>query len=125
MLQNIGIEKGEITTSDSHTVARKFTSRGYSPLGDKIKVNEILKKVQNLIRKAEENLEPVEFLYKRSIIEDIKIWGEPKYFDVVMNTLKEAIKVTQRLLGLSLIAPTFFSLILLLFYYNINITDII
>ena len=31
MLQNRGIERGEITTSDSHTVARQLTSRGYSP----------------------------------------------------------------------------------------------
>jgi len=125
MLQNIGIEKGEVTTSDSHTVARKFTSRGYSPIGDKIKLNDILDKIKNLIKKAEANLEPIEFFYSQSILKDIRIWDDPKYFDVIMNTLKEAIRVTQRLLGLSLIAPSFFSLILLLFYYNINISDII
>ena len=56
----------------------------------------------------------------RSVIEkDIKIWGDPKYFDVIMDTIQECIKVSQRLLTLSLIAPTLFSLILLLFYYNI------
>ena len=64
MLQNRGIERGEITTSDSHTVARQFSARGYSPIGDKIKIDDILKKLDILIQEAENNLEPVEFYYK-------------------------------------------------------------
>jgi putative membrane protein len=118
-LQNLGIEKGEITTSDSHTVARQFTSRGYSPLGDRIKLEVILEKLKNLIKRAERDLEPVEFYYDESVVKETKIWGEPKYFDVIMNTLEECIRVSQRLLTFSLIIPTFFSLILLFFYYNI------
>ncbi|MHA1657918.1 MAG: DUF2070 family protein [Promethearchaeota archaeon] len=121
LLQNQGIERGEITTSDSHTVARQFTSRGYSPIGDKIKIDIILTKVETLIKKAEKDLEPVEFHYSDSIVEGVKIWGERKYFHVIMETLEECIRVSQRLLTLSLIIPTFFSLILLLFYYDISI----
>jgi len=124
LLQNRGIERGEITTSDSHSVARQFTRRGYSPIGDKIKLEAILQKLQKLIPLAEENLEEVEFHYHESIAENIKIWGDPKYFDTIMNTLQECLKVSERLMTLSLILPTFFSLILLLFYYNIQITDI-
>ena len=120
MLQNRGIERGEMTTSDSHSVARQFTRRGYSPIGDKINLETILEKVENLIPKAQDNLEDIEFLYYDSIIKGIKIWGDPKYFDVIMNTLLKSIKVSQGLLTYSLIAPTFFSAILLLFYYNIN-----
>ncbi len=120
MLQNRGIERGEITTSDSHTVARKFTNRGYSPLGDKIKLDTIIKKLDLLIQKAEENLEPVEFYYFDSIVEDVRIWGNPRYFEAIIETLQECIRVSQKLLTLSLIIPTFFSLILLLFYYNIE-----
>ncbi len=119
MLQNRGIERGEITTSDSHTVARKFTKRGYSPIGDKVELGYILEKLQHALKKAEEDLEPVEFYYSHSIESNVKIWGDLKYFDVIMATLQQCIKVSQRLLTLSLIAPTFFSLILLLFYYNI------
>ncbi|MFX0071626.1 MAG: DUF2070 family protein [Candidatus Hermodarchaeota archaeon] len=125
MLQNRGIERGEITTSDSHTVARQLTSRGYSPLGDKIKLEFIIKKLEILIQKAEVNLEPVEFYYADSLIENIKIWGNPKYFETIMETLQECIRVSQRLLSLSLLVPTFFSLVLLLFYYNISIAGII
>jgi predicted neutral ceramidase superfamily lipid hydrolase len=124
LLQNRGIERGELTTSDSHTVARQFTRRGYSPIGDKIKLEKILKKLENLIQEAEKNYEEVEFHYYASILDKIRIWGDPKYFDTIMNTLQECLKVSQRLLTLSLILPTFFSLILLLFYYNIQITDI-
>jgi putative membrane protein len=120
MLQNRGIERGEITTSDSHTVARQFTSRGYSPLGDKIKLDIIIKKLDLLIQKAEENLEPVEFYYFDSIVEDVRIWGNPRYFEAIIETLQECIRVSQKLLTFSLIIPTFFSLILLLFYYNIE-----
>jgi predicted neutral ceramidase superfamily lipid hydrolase len=123
-LQNRGIERGEITTSDSHTVARQLSSRGYSPIGDKIKLNFIIEKLDSLLQKAERDLEAVEFLYSDSIVEDVKIWGNPRYFDAIIATLQECLSVSQRLLTLSLIAPTFFSLILLLFYYNIQITRI-
>ncbi|MHA2008802.1 MAG: DUF2070 family protein [Promethearchaeota archaeon] len=119
MLQNRGIEKGEITTSDSHTVARQLEGRGYSPLGDKIKIDEILDKLGILIKEAENNLEEVEFLYTDSKEESVNIWGNDRYFDAILDTLKECIRVSQSLLTLSLIIPTFFSLILLLFLYNI------
>ncbi len=124
-LQNRGIERCEITTSDSHTVARQLTRRGYSPIGDKITLNFIIEKLNTLIQKAENDLEPVEFHYGDSTVEGVKIWGNPKYFDTIIDTLQECIRVSQRLLTLSLIVPIFFSLILLLFYYNIPITDII
>ena len=123
-LQNRGIERGEITTSDSHTVARQLSSRGYSPIGDKIKLNYIIEKLNILLQKAEADLEPVEFLYSDSIVKNVKIWGNPRYFDAIIATLQECLRVSQRLLTLSLIAPTFFSLILLLFYYNIQITGV-
>lgn len=119
MLQNRGIERGEITTSDSHTVARQFSARGYSPIGDKIKIDEILKKLGSLIQEAENNMEPVEFCYNDSIERNVKIWGNPKYFNAIIDTLKEGIRVSQSLLTFSLIIPTFFSLILLFFLYNI------
>ena len=119
MLQNRGIERGEITTSDSHTVARQFSARGYSPIGDKIKIDEILEKLKSLIREAENSMEPVEFYYNDSIERNIKIWGNPRYFNAIINTLKEGIRVSQNLLTFSLIIPTFFSLILLFFLYNI------
>ncbi len=119
LLQNRGIERGEITTSDSHIVARQFSARGYSPIGDKIQLDEILDKVDWLIREAEGDLEPVEFYYKDSREDNVKIWGNHRYFGVILDTLKECIRVSQSLLTLSLIIPTFFSLILLLFLYNI------
>ncbi len=121
MLQNRGIERGELTTSDSHTVARQLSRRGYSPLGDRIKIDIILEKLKKLLITAENDLEPVEFYYKDTSEENIKIWGDPSYFDVIMATIQECLRVSQRLLSLSLIIPTFFSLILLLFYYNIPI----
>jgi predicted neutral ceramidase superfamily lipid hydrolase len=120
MLQNRGIERGEMTTSDSHSVARQFTPRGYSPIGEKITLEVILEKLENLIPKVQNKLEDIEFLYYQSEVKNIKIWGDPRYFDVIMNTLLKTIKVSQGLLTYSLIAPTFFSIILLLFYYNIT-----
>jgi putative membrane protein len=120
MLQNRGIERGEVTTSDSHTVARKFTRRGYSPIGEKIKLQTILEKLENLLPMANQDLEDVEFCYYKSIVPGVKIWGNSKYFEVIMNTLQECIRISQKLLTLSLILPTFFSLILLLFFYQIT-----
>lgn len=117
-LQNRGIERGEITTSDSHTVARQLSNRGYSPIGDKIKTNFILKKLETMIETAEKDLEPVEFLYKDST-ERVMIWGNPLYFNTIIDTLKACIKVSQSLLTISLIGPTFLSLILLIFLYTL------
>ncbi|MBD3198217.1 MAG: DUF2070 family protein [Candidatus Lokiarchaeota archaeon] len=124
-LSKKGIKDAELTTSDSHSVAVQFTKRGYSPLGERIKIDIILKKLEKLLHTAEKNLLLSEFLYDSSTLKDIKIWGDHKYFNVIMNTLKEAVRVSQKLLSLSLIVPTIFSLILLLFYYNIQFTDII
>jgi len=124
MLQNRGIEYGEVTTSDSHTVARQFTSRGYSPIGEKIKLDLILQKLEELIPKAERSLSDVEFSYYSSEVDNIKIWGDRKYFDTIMDTLQECIRVSQKLLTYSLILPTFFSLLILVFYYNITFGDI-
>ena len=124
MLQNRGIERGEVTTSDSHSVARKFTRRGYSPIGEKIKLDNILVKLDELLIKAETDMEEVEFYYHDSIEENVKIWGDPKYFDVIMKTLGECIRISQRLLTLSLIAPTLISLILLVFFFNVDLTGI-
>lgn len=124
LLQNRGIEKCEVTTSDSHTVARQFSSRGYSPIGDKIKLEYILEKIDALVNESEKNLEPVEFCYYDSTVE-AKVWGDPKYFETIMNTLQECIRVSQKLMTFSFIIPTFFSVILLLFYYNIQITEFI
>ena len=123
-LQNRGIERGEITTSDSHIVARKFTKRGYSPIGEKIKLDYILNKLDTLLANAERNLEPVEFNYRDSLVENVRIWGDPKYFDVIMKTLQECIRISQRLLTFGLIAPTLISLIILIFFYNVELPDI-
>ena len=125
MLQNRGIERGEITTSDSHTVARQFSPRGYSPIGDKITLDKILQKIDVLLAKAENNLENVEFSYYDSIVENVKIWGDPKYFEVIMTTLFKCIKVSQGLFTYSLIIPAAFSIILLLFFYNITFNTIL
>ncbi|MFW9970157.1 MAG: DUF2070 family protein [Candidatus Odinarchaeota archaeon] len=117
-LQNRGIERGEVTTSDSHTVARQFSNRGYSPIGDKIKTEFILEKLATMIVEAEKELEPVEFLYKDSV-EKVKIWGNPFYFNAIIDTLKACIKVSQSLLTISLIAPTILSLIVLILLYTL------
>jgi len=125
LLQNRGIERGEITTSDSHTVARQFSPRGYSPIGDKITLEKILEKIDVLLVEAEKNLEDVEFSYYDSNVEKVKIWGDPKYFEVIMNTLFKCIKVSQGLFTYSLIIPTLFSIILLIFFYNITFSAIL
>ena len=124
-LQNRGIEWGEITTSDSHTVARQFSPRGYSPIGDKITLEKILEKIDTLLIEAENNLEEVEFYYHDSVVERVKIWGDPKYFEVVMNTLFKCIKVSQGLFTYSLIIPALFSIILLIFFYNITFSALL
>ncbi|NHJ21075.1 MAG: DUF2070 family protein [Candidatus Lokiarchaeota archaeon] len=124
-LQNRGIEWGELTTSDSHTVARQFSPRGYSPLGDKITLETILDKIDKLILEAENDLEAVEFAYYDSIVENIKIWGDPKYFNVIMNTLFKCIKVSQGLFTYSLIIPALFSMILLIFFYRITFSTVL
>ena len=71
-----------------------------------------------MIEEAENNLEPVEFLYKDAI-EKVRIWGNPLYFNTIIDTLRACIKVSQSLLTISLIGPTFLSLILLIFLYTL------
>ena len=93
-------------------------------MGDRITLEKILDKIDNLIIKAESNLEDVEFYYHDSTVENVKIWNNPRYFEVIMNTLFKCIKVSRGLFTYSLIIPALFSIILLLFFYNIQFSAI-
>ena len=82
------------------------------------KKNKIPKNYDLTYSQAENNLEEVEFYYHDSIVERVKIWGNPRYFEVIMNTLFKCIKVSQGLFTYGLIIPALFSIILLIWCSN-------
>ena len=122
--ENKGIDRVEVTTSDSHTVARILSSQGYYPIGAKIPISTILKKVDLLLDTAKSNLEPVEVAIHKSITPGFTKWGDLSYFDVVIETIEQALHKSKQLLTISLLIPFFISILLATFYFNIPFPSI-
>jgi predicted neutral ceramidase superfamily lipid hydrolase len=121
LTENKGIDRVEVTTSDSHTVARILSAQGYYPVGQKISINTLLVKINSLIDAAIEDLEPVEVAIKESITSGFRKWGDLGYFDAVIETIEKCLSKSKSLLTAGLIIPTFFSILIALFYFNIPI----
>ncbi|HMF33078.1 MAG TPA: DUF2070 family protein [Candidatus Lokiarchaeia archaeon] len=121
LLESKGFDRIEVTTSDTHVVARVLSGRGYNPIGTKIPINVILAKIDHMVEAAVENLEPVEWASFTSTIPQLKIWGSQEYFDnIIIPTIQRCLTVSKFMLTVGLILPLFFSFLLLAVFFGIN-----
>lgn len=122
LLENKGIDKVEVCTSDTHVVARVFSSQGYNPVGRKIPIEDLLVRVDRLTDVAMRDLEPVEVATHRACIPGLRVWGDLKYFEeAVIPTLDRCVQVSKLLLTVGLVLPFFLSALFLAAFYEINI----
>ncbi|GAB4330917.1 MAG: hypothetical protein Kow0069_38530 [Promethearchaeota archaeon] len=122
LLEDKGFDRMELTTSDTHVVARVVNAQGYNPLGRRIPVGALLEKVDALADEALSNLEPVDVAWRESVVPRLRIWGDPSYFDnVVMPTLNRCVSTSKLLLTIGLVPPLFLSALFLAAFYEINI----
>ncbi len=121
--QNKGIDRIELTTSDTHNVVRVISARGYHPLGDKVDLNYLIPTIDKLIDEAEQNAEPVEIAEYESETPNFPFWPNVEYFDLIIETIQKCLVVSKILLTIGLVVPALFSLLSIVFLFG-N-TDII
>jgi putative membrane protein len=91
-LKEIGIDSGEIFTTDTHIVnAVVMTSRGYHPVGEVIDHERLIGYVKRATKNALRNLKPSEVSLCEKKIQGVKVVGE-KQIDTLCSILNEASK---------------------------------
>ncbi|MCK5625229.1 DUF2070 family protein [Candidatus Bathyarchaeota archaeon] len=116
-LKGIGIEDGEILTTDTHMVTSiVLTKRGYHPVGEAIDQEKLISYIREATLTALNNLEPVKASWKSMSITKMKIIGK-KQLGNLFSVIDEAIKLSKRL-GIFLISIAGIILITLLFLSN-------
>jgi predicted neutral ceramidase superfamily lipid hydrolase len=116
--QKKGIDCIELTTSDTHNVVRVISSRGYHPLGEKVKLNYLIPEIDKLIDEAERNAEPVEIAEFESETPNYYFWPNIEYFDLIILTIQRCLTVSKFLLTIGLAFPMVFAFLLITFLYG-------
>lgn len=115
--ENLGLNRIELSTSDTHAVVRILSSQGYFPLGTKIHAEVLVEKVRQLITKARQNYTKIEIATFLSSNPNYRFWKDISYFEVIMGTIERCLVVSKILLTIGLIIPTFITVILSLFLF--------
>ena len=114
-LKELGIDDGEILTTDTHSVCGMIRSaRGYNLVGEAIDHTKLISYITQATNKALENLEPGEASWRTETIRDVKVIGEQQITELTVL----ADKTTERTksLAISLFPAAAVSLILLLLF---------
>ncbi|MGW8288854.1 MAG: DUF2070 family protein, partial [Candidatus Bathyarchaeia archaeon] len=114
-LKELGIDDGEILTTDTHSVCGMIRSaRGYNLVGEAIDHTKLISYIIQATNKALDNLEPAEASWRTETIHDVKVIGEQQITELTVL----ADKTTERTksLAISLFPAAAISLILLLLF---------
>ncbi len=121
LLETKGFDRIEVTTSDTHVVARVLSPRGYNPIGVKISINVLLAKIDHLVDEAMKNVEPVEFATLTTTVPQLRVWGNQRYFEeIVIPTIQKCVSVSTIMLSAGVIIPMFLSFLFMSVFYGIN-----
>ncbi len=100
-LIEIGINEGEVFTTDSHAVnAVVMDARGYHPVGEAMDQDLLVSYIKKAARNAMENLEPAEAAWAMDSVPNVKVIGEQQI--AAMSTLLDKGMKRARNLALSI-----------------------
>lgn len=86
-LKEIGINHGEIFTTDTHAVnAVVLNRRGYHPIGEAIDHTRIISEVKRAVYEALRNMEPAEVAWHKVDIQGVKVIGEKRINELSLLT---------------------------------------
>jgi len=75
-LKKIGVDDGEIFTTDTHAVsAVVLNRRGYHPVGEVMNHEKLIGYIENAVYEALKNLEPVEIAWRTITVPNVKVIG--------------------------------------------------
>jgi len=76
MLREIGIDDGEVLTTDTHMVCGiVLTERGYHPIGEAIDQEKLINYIRQATMNALDSMEPAEASWRTEIIPNVKVIG--------------------------------------------------
>jgi len=114
-LKELGIDDGEVLTTDTHSVCGMIRSaRGYNLVGEAIDHLKLISYIKEATNRALDNMEPAEASWRTEVIPDVKVIGEQQITELTVL----ADKTTQRArrLAVSLFPMAAISLTLLLLF---------
>jgi len=114
-LKELGIDDGEVLTTDTHSVCGMIRSaRGYNLVGEAIDHSKLISYIKEATNRALDSMEPVEASRRTEVIPDVKVIGEQQITELTVL----ADKTTQRArrLAVSLFPMAAISLVLLLLF---------
>ena len=114
-LKELGIDDGEVLTTDTHSVCGMIRSaRGYNLVGEAIDHMKLISYIKEATLHALERMEPAEASWLREVIPDVKVIGEQQITELTVL----ADKTTERAkrLAVSLLPTAAVALILLLLF---------
>jgi putative membrane protein len=114
-LKDLGIDDGEVLTTDTHSVCGMIRSaRGYNLVGEVIDHLKLISYIKEATSQALDNMEPAEASWRTETIRDVKVIGEQQITE--MTVLADKTTVRARRLAVSLFPAAAISLILLLLF---------
>lgn len=76
MLKEVGIDDGEILTTDTHAVsAVVINRRGYYPVGEVMDQEKLIGYIRKVVSEALRNLEPAEVGWQTITVPNVKVIG--------------------------------------------------
>ena len=114
-LRELGIDDGEVLTTDTHSVCGMIRSaRGYNLVGEAIEHTKLISYIKEATTHALESMEPVEASWRTEVIPDVKVIGEQQITELTVL----ADKTTERAkrLAVSLLPTAAVALMLLLLF---------
>ena len=84
-LKELGIDDGEVLTTDTHSVCGMILShRGYNLVGEAIDHSRLIHYILEATKRALENVEPVEVSWRTEMIPKVKVIGEQQITELTV-----------------------------------------
>jgi putative membrane protein len=115
-LKPLGIDDGEVLTTDTHSVCGMIkSSRGYNLVGEAIDHTKLVNYITKATNQALDNIEPAEASWRTETIHNVKIIGEQQIKE--MTVLADRTTERTKTLAISLFPAAAISLILLVLFF--------
>ncbi|MEJ2281169.1 MAG: DUF2070 family protein [Candidatus Bathyarchaeota archaeon] len=118
-LKDLGIDDGEVFTTDTHSVCGMIRSRrGYNLVGEAIDHTKLIQYIKKATSEAINNIEPVETSFQTEVIPKVKIIGEKQITELTVLADKTTERVKKLALTLFPLAAVFLFLLFFLLRFT-------
>ncbi len=113
-IKELGIDDGEVFTTDTHSVCGMIRSRrGYNLIGEAINHKELIRYIKEATIQAMDNIEPVAVSFHTEVIPEVKIIGEKQITELTILADKTTDRVKKLAITLFPLAAVFLVIFLL------------